>query len=208
MGAVYPIMFSLIFKAGRKQVFAIYAILILLSVAFFSNNNVRNRALIESDVIANIATLEWENIPMSSVGIRFNSWVESSKWIRENPIIGTSKESIHLVIKHSEKFQQSKAKDVGHLHNYYLETLVAFGIIGLVFIFVYYAYIFIVIKNKGSKEEFLLLSSFLVFWLVINNFESFNSKYYGLYIQNIVLAGIFVMNRKDKKVAEGIDDVD
>jgi O-antigen ligase len=198
LGATFPILYAAVYKLSIKSVAILYILIAGIAIAFLSNENVRQRAMTESDVIERIATLDWDNVPMTSVGIRFNSWIEATKWIERSPVLGTSKESIKHVIKQSDKFQASEhTKYLGHLHNYYIETLVAFGIVGLVFIAVFYGHIYSNVSRKGRKVDFLFLLSFLVFWLFINNFESFNSKYYGLYIQNIVLAGLFVMNVVD-----------
>jgi O-antigen ligase len=182
---------------------------VVIVLALASSQNIRDRVTKESDIIVKIATLQWDNIPMTSVGIRFNSWIESIKYIEKSPLIGTSKESIKLVTQQSEKFQASpKARNIGHLHNYYLETLVAFGVIGLIFIVIYYRHIYIRIKNHNSDAEFLLFLAFLIFWLIINNFESFNSKFYGLYIQNIVFAGIYCILQEGDTSRLGGENVD
>jgi O-antigen ligase len=196
LGAVFPIMYAMIYKTEQKIVGSLYIVICLLVVAFASNESVQKRVMRESDVTAKIVQFEWDDIPMTSIGIRFNSWIEAAGWIKEHPVVGTSKESIRLVTERSEKFQESgRTRQFKHLHNYYLETLVAFGIVGIIFLIYFYKQVTLNVLNYANKSSLLFYSSFLLFWLVINNFESFNAKYYGLYIHSIILAGLFSMNK-------------
>ncbi|ORT51856.1 hypothetical protein ST37_03990 [Vibrio sp. qd031] len=209
LGVICPIVYSIKYKVRKRKVVSVYALMVVVVLSLISSQNIRDRVMKESDIILKIATLQWDDIPMTSVGIRFNSWIESIEYIERSPLVGASKESIKLVTQQSEKFQaSSKARNIGHLHNYYLETLVAFGVVGLIFIVIYYRHIYIRVKNKNSDAEFLLFLVFLIFWLIINNFESFNSKFYGLYIQNIVFAGLFRIYQEDNTSQLGEEYVD
>lgn len=154
----------------------------------------------ESQTIKAIVTGDWGNVPMTSFGIRFNSWIETSQWIMDNPIIGASEKAVKQVLMSSEKFQSSpNTKGFGHLHNYYIETLVSFGIIGIIFILYFYYYITKNIKNHSNSSELILYIIFIIFWAIINNFESYNSKYYGLYVHGILLGGIFYIPKIKEK---------
>ncbi len=145
----------------------------------------------------------WDDIPMTSWGIRFNSWLEASEWIKENPLLGASKTAIKQVLKTSERFQSSpRTSGFGHLHNYYLETLVAFGIMGLVFVICFYTVITKNILTYADYSTSVFFVLFLIFWLFINNFESYNSKYYGFYMQNIILGALFYIPRPKKLAVE------
>lgn len=184
-------------KLGKKVTISLYSFLLVL---FFSlmNTDIVEKRVADSlksgdlDVVVRVLSGHWDDIPMTSFGIRFNSWIEASEWIKENPILGASKVAVKQVLISSDIFQSNPSTaGFGHLHNYYLETLVSFGFVGLFFIFCFY---FVVSKNVLAHADYptsIFFILFLLFWLFINNFESYNSKYYGIYIQNIILGAIF-----------------
>ncbi|WP_434997462.1 O-antigen ligase family protein [Vibrio scophthalmi] len=181
-------------KINRKAATVFYIVLSIMITAVFNTNIVQHRLSGDGDsqTVSKILSLNWENIPMTSFGIRFNSWLEASEWIKDNPIIGASKEGVRQVLKTSERFQSTPATSgFGHLHNYYLETLVAFGIVGAFFLICFYTIISQNIFKHANYPTAVFYICFLIFWLIINNFESYNSKHYGIYIQSIILGSMF-----------------
>ncbi len=197
--ALFPAVFYK--KIGKRVTLGAYALLIVLSFSLITSGIVEKR-LADSrrtgdlDVAVQVFNGYWDDIPMTSWGIRFNSWLEANEWIKENPILGASRVAVKQVLKTSERFQSNpRTSGFGHLHNYYLETLVSFGIVGLAFIVFFYSTITknVLVHADYSTSVFFLL--FLVFWLFINNFESYNSKYYGLYMQNIILGALFYISK-------------
>lgn len=183
-----------------KRALSIYFLIAISCIALFNVNFIQKRVMSESEVIEKVVSGDWNNIPMTSVGIRVNSWLEASQWIAKSPILGTDQESIGYVIRSSEKFKaQPWTLGFGHLHNFYIETLVAYGLIGILFLIMFYKEIIKnIIINKGYQEH-ILLASFLIFWFTINFFESYNSKELGLYAQNIILAGMFTYRNSTLK---------
>lgn len=177
-------------KHIRKLTIA-YALLAFVLFSVFQLESVRQRVLNESTVISTLIQGDLDNIPMTSVGIRVNSWLEASKWIAERPILGSDYNAISYVTRTAEKFQTEKLQGFGHLHNYYLEVWVAFGIVGLIFLAVFYREITVNVVNHHGKEERYLLYSFLIFWFIISMFESYNHKFLGLYVHTIILAGLY-----------------
>lgn len=175
-----------------KRTLLIYILLTILSLSLFNVSFIHKRVVTESGVIEKVVEGDWDNIPMTSVGIRFNSWIEASKWIVKSPILGTDKGSVKQVIKTSEKFQaQRRTASFGHLHNFYLETLVAYGLFGMLFVVLLYRTIIVNVIQHQPYPQQVFLFLFLIFWAIINSFESYNTKMLGLYAQNIVLAGLF-----------------
>jgi O-antigen ligase len=177
-------------KHIRKLTIA-YTLLAFVLFSVFQLESVRQRVLNESTVISTLIQGDLDNIPMTSVGIRVNSWLEASKWIAERPILGSDFNAISYVTRTAEKFQTEKLQGFGHLHNYYLEVWVAFGIVGLIFLAVFYREITVNVVNHHGKEERYLLYSFLIFWFIISMFESYNHKFLGLYVHTIILAGLY-----------------
>lgn len=188
-----PIIIVYIFKLNKKLVAAIYlTIFISLSLIFSTNLGfVKKRVLSENQVIENIASGKFDDIPMTSVGIRVNSWLLSIEWIKSSPVIGSSTTAIPLVLRTSEKFNRPELKRFGHLHNYFIETLVAYGAIGLLFIVIYFFHISKSILKSSDNKEKTLFIAFIIFWLIINNFESYSSKDLGLFIQTIIFGALY-----------------
>ncbi|GIA51229.1 O-antigen ligase [Vibrio cholerae] len=188
--ALSPLLFYR--SVNLKRALVVYLCLTLASATLFNVSFVKERVFDESGVISQIADGKWDNIPMTSVGIRVNSWLEASKWIARSPIIGSDRPSVSMVIRTSEKFRaQPWTLGFGHLHNFYMETLVSYGVVGLIFIILLYRAIF---KNVWQGEDYrknVLLLAFLIFWAIVNCFESYNTKNLGLYAHAIVLAGLF-----------------
>lgn len=188
---ILPLIITKIYQLNKKSVALLYLIF-MICIGFFSQSSiVKNRVMKENQVITNIAEGKLHNIPMTSAGIRVNSWLLASHWIKENPIIGASTKAIPLVLRTSEEFNTSSLKKFGHLHNYYIETLVAYGILGFGFLIIYYYSISKSIINNGDKKAIILFISFLIFWIFINNFESYNSKTLGIFIYTIIISCLY-----------------
>ncbi|WP_294961839.1 O-antigen ligase family protein [Sulfurimonas sp.] len=156
------------------------------------------RIMSEQDVVESIF-IEKKDIEMSSVGIRINSWLDAKDWILKHPIIGLDSEAISEVIQQSKRFSKELKKEYGHLHNFFIETLVAYGFIGLLLIFAMYYFIILSIKDSdlsdNNKQYYLLTSiSFLTYWLIINNFETFNSRIIGVSTHNIIFASFYTFH--------------
>ena len=136
------------------------------------------------------------SIEMSSIGIRVSSWLDALEWIQRHPILGLDSEAIPEVIRQSERFDESLKKRFGHLHNFFIETLVAYGFIGLFFMLALYYFIIKSIKDDSLSHEnrkifFPFAITFLLYWLIINNFETFNSRWLGVYVNNIIMASFY-----------------
>lgn len=179
-----------------KKIIALYAFVLVIAVSVVSIPSINKRLIHESTSISKIVSSNWDKIPMTSFGIRFNSWIESLPWIARSPWVGASDIAIPQVIQQSELFQANiKAKNFGHLHNFYMETLVAYGLFGIIFVCVFYFHIVSNIQTHQAPLEFKFLLLFLIFYLLINNFESYNFKHYGVFTQNIILGCLYFFPR-------------
>jgi O-antigen ligase len=143
------------------------------------------------------------------MGIRVNSWLDAIEWIKRHPIIGLDSEAISEVIQQSERFDDSLKKEFGHLHNFFIETLVAYGLVGLLLIIALYYFIIKSTQTSSISEDerkYYLFASicFVTYWLVINNFETFNSRVIGVFTHNIIFASFYTFHitnylKKDNK---------
>lgn len=177
-----------------KNITVFYILVAILSAAIINIDLVRNRIVSESETVNTIVQNGLDDIPMTSIGIRINSWIEASKWVAYNPIVGAGSEAIPQVMIRSEKFQTETLPIPlpHHLHNYHIETLVAYGLLGVLTLYAIYGWLIMsLLRIKNDVPEalqfILLAASFCCFWLIINLFESFNSRTYGVFTHNIIL---------------------
>lgn len=152
--------------------------------------------------IYKIIDLDTNNIPMSSVGIRLNSWIESIPWFNSHPILGLDSNTPGLIISQSKLFSERINENYGiikglsHLHNFHIEMLVSYGIIGLLLIYALYINLprslFSIREQLPNANLWIFLSlCCITYWLTINAFESFNSRNYGVYSHNVFFAGFY-----------------
>ncbi|UTM57504.1 O-antigen ligase family protein [Photobacterium sp. CCB-ST2H9] len=135
-------------------------------------------------------------IPDSSTGIRLQTWLEAAKWIKEKPLLGWDSDARHLVISESTTLSKMIRTHYGHLHNFHIETLLSYGLIGLLLMWsIYGRILYCTYKIKDCTRHgsywFIFSVAFVTYWMVINNFESFNSFWTGVFMQNIIMACLF-----------------
>ena len=193
---LFPLFYAWVYKRSTKKLmFISYVLIGVFFIGLSQTNIIQKRVLSETSVLQKIFSGDLKHIPMTSIGIRFNSWMVAVDWIGERPLLGSGPAAIPEVIKQSNLFTGG-LKRFGHLHNYHLEVLVAYGIFGLVFIYVLYYWLvrslFITQRLHPEIAGFTLFSlMFVVFWACINSFESFNGRTFGVYTHNIMFAGFY-----------------
>ena len=188
---ISPLLLRKIYNIKRLHLIFFYTFLLFSFYSSLQLDIVKKRINKESETISNVINMQWDNIPMKSTGVRIHSWIAAIDWIKKSPLVGQGHSAISQVIAQSDRFNTARLKRFGHLHNYYIETLVAYGIIGLLF---YFAFLYHIYKNSmthNDKDLLALSLVFLFFWLIINNFESYATKDLGVYAQNIMLGAIF-----------------
>lgn len=186
-------------KANRKKkalALSCFIAGVLLSVSLLaSNNTIVNRVMQEKEALSSIFALDLKNVPYSSFGVRFHSWVAAVDFIKEKPLLGWGSNGQTLVIKHTPWLPEHVRQDFGHLHNTYLEILVNFGTIGLIFYLSFWVYFSKLLYKKVKKGEIekeigYFYAAFLCFWSIMNCFESYQNYWTGVFCLHIVMAGI------------------
>lgn len=182
----------------KKQLFILsfFCIgLIALSHFLMTNEKIVKRVMTEKKAINAVMSLEFDRVPYTSFGIRLHSWIAAIDFIKEKPFLGWGSNGKTLVIKHTKWLPEKVKKHYGHLHNTYLEILVNFGAIGLIFYFSVWIY-FIkklykeIKKDKIEREIGYFFAAFLCFWSIMNLFESYNHYWTGFFCLHIIMAGI------------------
>jgi len=177
--------------------------IVIVGIFFILSNSkiIQKRFSSDQKTISKILNND-KNIGMSSIGIRVNSWIEAKDWILRHPLIGLDSAAIAEVIHQSKIFSKSMKKRFGHLHNFFIETLVAYGIVGLILISLIYYFVIRSIwyssLSKNEKKDYLFFAIiFTIFWFIINNFETINSRTLGVFTHNIILASFYTFYLND-----------
>lgn len=157
---------------------------------------VLNRVMTEKTAISKILSTDFDNVPYSSFGIRLHSWVAATDFIEEKPTFGWGSNGMTLVIKKTEWLPDFVRKQFGHLHNSYIEIVVNFGIIGLIFYLSAWVYltkkVLQHIRNKELPADIgYFYFSFLCFWSVMICFEAYQNYWTGTLCLQVILAGVF-----------------
>lgn len=174
--------------------FALFLILITGASMKF-HNTLTERVDQESQVISQVARGEFEDLPYSSIGIRIHTWRAALDWIEQRPLVGWGSQGRSLVIDHTEWLPDSIKKNFGHLHNFFLEIWVAYGFLGLIVIGALAVWIgratWLAWRGGVLPSDIALFGmAFFIYWMIANQFESYNSFWTGVYVHNIILGGL------------------
>lgn len=114
----------------------------------------------------------------NSTGVRLSTWYESIDWIKERPLMGWGGNGRDLVVKHTDRLTEHSKQRYRHLHNSYLDTLVNYGVLGLLcmlLLFGYLARAVLILYRSGQVQfsEAMAGLMVLIYFLVVNCFESY-----------------------------------
>lgn len=157
-----------------------------------------NREAITLESITSALSLADESTfaQRTSSSVRLASWAAATEWVQERPLTGWGAGTTGNLIDHSDYFSRSFKKNFGHLHNSFLEVLVAHGLIGgLLFgcIALWLGGATIRAYNSGNmpREVFVFAWGSFTFWLVVNMFESYILYPSGQYITALIFGFIY-----------------
>lgn len=190
--------------------FIFFVLIFLLSQIEIVNNRVINHTVIkESELFQSLLTAEINSIPSIGNGIRVNSWIEAFEWITKHPFIGNGPNAVGQVIQESDKFSIQQKMIFNHLHNFHIEILVAYGLLGSILIYSMYFWfiktLLIAQKRDASITGYAIMGvMFLLFWAIVNIFESISSRSFGVYVHNIMFGCLytFYFTQQRKKIEE------
>ncbi|RBP83241.1 O-antigen ligase domain-containing protein [Marinomonas rhizomae] len=186
-------------KATGKQKLIILTVFVLSifssATLILSSDKIVNRVMKEKEALSAIASLNFDNVPYSSFGIRLHSWVAATDFIKEKPVFGWGSNGRTLVMKHTKWLPDWVQEDFGHLHNTYIEMLVNFGIVGLAFYLFMWVYLTKSLFreiHKGTIEKDIgyFFMSFLCFWSIMNCFEAYQNFWTGVFYFTVFVTGI------------------
>ncbi|MDZ7851981.1 MAG: O-antigen ligase family protein [Halomonas sp.] len=170
-------------------------ILLVVLVGGYFHETVERRLGQERQVIAQILAGDLEQVPDTSIGVRIHSWRAAGQWIAERPVIGWGGQARGLVMDHTEWLSPVYKERFGHLHNSYLELWVSYGFLGVGVFLALAAWVAMGTWKAWRAgvmpgDMALFAVSFFVFWLAVNQFESFMAFGSGIYVFNMVMGGL------------------
>jgi O-antigen ligase len=172
----------------------IYVLLVGSATLYFMPGNITQRVSEEKVGIATIKeTARLETVPRTSITVRIGTWSAAREWIAERPVFGWGGNTAAKLIKQSPHFDEEFSNNFGHLHNSYLETLVAVGgaaficMLAIVFLLAWRTF---ALWRQGQipTDVFLFSWVFFSFWVTVNMFESYIQYDYGTFL-NAVIGG-------------------
>lgn len=164
----------------------------------------------ELPTIEAIAEGNSSKIAMDSVGIRVTGWIEAFSWIEQQPVVGWGGNAKKHVIQKSDTFPSNLKPRFHHLHNSYIELLVNYGVLGLLVVLALYYWIFRTCRSAFKKqlipsETYYFCMTFLVFWITVNQFESFMFYPSGRFVFTVVVSGIMGMIWQQQRATNASD---
>jgi O-antigen ligase len=167
---------------------------LVLMMLYFIGGNIPQRLSEETVDAATITEMaRLKTIPRSSSAVRIGSWSAACEWIIERPIFGWGRYGASKLIKQSPHFDEEFKSQYDHLHNSYLEALVAVGgaaVVCMVAIVLLVAWRTILAWQQGRMptDAFLFSCVFFPFWVTVNIFESYIMQASGAFL-NAVIGG-------------------
>ncbi|SFT81714.1 O-antigen ligase family protein [Halomonas saccharevitans] len=167
----------------------------VVSAAWAFKGTIENRLERENAIIVQAMEGDWKEIPFSSIGNRLLSWRASVDWIAERPVVGWGEEGRGLVIDHTEWLPPQTRNNFGHLHNTLLELQVSYGALGLLVMSALVVWVGIgtwkAWRDGAMPSDMALFGlAYFVYYMVVNQFESYSFFWTGTYLQALVLGGL------------------
>ncbi|WFM69798.1 O-antigen ligase family protein [Halomonas sp. CKK8] len=174
---------------------AVGLLVTMIALAVVFQGTFSERLSHESSVVREILQGDFGAVPYTSIGIRIHSWRAALEWIAERPLVGWGSEGRSLVMDHTAWLPEEVKERFGHLHNYLLEVWVAYGLLGVLVIAALAAWIgrgtWLAWRSGVMPNDVALFgATFFVYWMVVNQFESYNSFGTGVYVHNLVVGGL------------------
>ncbi len=194
-----------------KKIVLVAGVLLLLLLPLVGKvvDVVKVRMQSETQTSQLILQGRWHEVPYSSIGIWVQTWLVALERIQERPLLGWGNKARSQVIQQSTTLPDEIKREFGHLHNYFLETQLSYGLAGSLFLLCFFAYLAHAIYRAWQtgliEDEWALFGlSFWVYWLFINNFESYLSFNSGVFIFGLVMAGLLTRVLNGSPVATSL----
>lgn len=175
-------------------------LLIILLLFAFQKENISNRMSTQSyDLQALSLYLEQNKIKPTSTVVRVVSWEIGYQWFLEKPIFGHGAGALKHLIDNNTVFKKTFKGKFGHLHNTYLEILIAYGVIGLALylliigtlVFKFLSRVYLINNNLLQNNHFLFFIFYFPPWIIANFFESYFFYPSGIIINSFLFGYLY-----------------
>ena len=179
----------------REKWVAIPMILFVIALIVAGGHKISERMQPERETTDLVLQGKLHDIPYSSIGIRVQTWLVALERIKERPLLGWGDKARNQVIKQSTTLPEDIKQNYGHLHNYFIETQLSYGLLGSLFLLAYVVSFVVQIyrgwvNNIIDSDLALFGLAFLVYWVFVNNFESYLSFSSGVFVFALVVGGM------------------
>lgn len=180
----------------RRSRYAIAALILLVPALF--GGLVNDRVASENPFSVFSVEDGEEPVMKESVRIRLYTWREALDWIVQRPLFGWGGNGRRMVVAATPELTKAEIGRFGHLHNSYLDTLVNYGLAGLLVWFCLLGWLSTSVarawRDGQLADDWLLFwLAFLLYWLVINMFESYMYYHTGVYAFALVAGGMLTL---------------
>jgi len=181
-----------------RKIIVVYISIIMVFFAIYHVSFVMGRVstiFSHPDDFHNMISGNWREVKDLSIGIRLQTWLEAINWFFAHPWFGTGDGSRSLVITESHVLPDYIKSEFRHLHNSNFETAVSYGAVGLIFTYVLMFYpVYKAVKSNAPTLIKGIAISFLTYWLIVNNFESFLYMRSGQWVFNTFFGAIYTFS--------------
>jgi O-antigen ligase len=150
-----------------------------LVIVMLNQEEILQRTTVESEVFGQILDNERDDTDFSSTGLRLNAWVFGLGKVAEKPVFGWGPGTTSYLVEQSgmpEKLRTFGGVWLQHLHNTYIEVLVQFGLIGLLWVLVILLLLGRVVHNAERAGKmprhyvlfFIAAFVFAMIWSIFN----------------------------------------
>lgn len=209
LGLFIALFITLIFyflrlRVRKRYIFSCAFSLILISALTFNYSGVKERTIKEVDNYSEIlegSYTDFKNAKQSS-SVRFSLWYAGYQWFKQHPILGSDREISEYIIETSPFVPDaSRISNHNHLHSYYVEIAVSYGIIGLVIILSLFFYVYLNVLTRRKEQEFDEIQfvglTFIPYWMIVNVFEPHLLTPPGQLIHNVMIGTFFFFSMKN-----------
>jgi len=195
--------FILAFLNIKNKFLALFGTLLLVSLIFFISYQVSPNFKERVNAgISDIQKITQQNSYCNSWGLRLGAWINAKEIFMNNPLLGTGVTNEMSILKENIVNNHPDmlcVKDITSYHNYFVQTSVRLGVVGLfLYLMIYYSLFRLGIKDK---QYYTLMVIFITVYsissLVENLFhEQFTQALLALFI-GIFIAQNRLENQKD-----------
>lgn len=192
-----PELFNIYYSVALRTGVTVVVLVFFAVIVGLNQERIFERAGSELDTIG--ALFSDQKIPLNSIGSRILMWQESIRWVGDRPLTGWGGDGRKEILAQTEGVAKT---GIRHFHNQYIDVLVAYGLLGLLFLFTLCLYPFLSSRRNVQEEKtFATLAVLYVF--IAGLFESYLFFNEGVLILSAVLAPL--LSRRWLSMSKEVD---